>query len=76
MLTHFNESLLSKFPERLVFTLKDSDCDRMVEGVSVEDLPENIVVYTDSTKNTYQVKPFAFPGVDELGKCINVKEGV
>ena len=68
--------LLGKFPERLVFSLKDAECDRLVEGVSVEGLPENIVVYTDSTKNTYQVKPFAFPEVDEMDDCLNGMKGV
>lgn len=73
---YFNENLLSKFPERLAFSLRDADCDRLVEGVSVEELPENIVVYTDSTKNTYQVKPFTFPGVDAIDDCLNGMKGV
>ena len=57
----YGENIISKFPERLIFSLNDMDADSLIENVSVTSLQDNIIVYSDSVKNTFQVKPYVFP---------------
>lgn len=63
---YFGENILAKFPERFVFSLNDSDAESLIEGVSVTSLRDNTVYYTDSVRNTFQLKPYVFPGIEEL----------
>ena len=63
---YFGENILAKFPERYVFSLNDSDAESLIEGVSVTSLRDNTVYYTDSVKNTFQLKPYVFPNIEEL----------
>lgn len=67
---YFGENILAKFPERFVFSLNDSDTESLIEGVSVTSLRDNTVYYTDSVKNTFQLKPYVFPDVDDLNTYI------
>lgn len=67
---YFGENILAKFPERFVFSLNDSDAESLIEGVSVTSLRDNTVYYTDSVKNTFQLKPYVFPNIDELNRYI------
>ena len=64
-------SLLSRFPERLLFSLTESDYGRL--GVSDYGagmaLPESTVLYTDGRK-TCMVKPFITPDTDELKEVL------
>lgn len=63
---YFGENILAKFPERYVFSLNDSDAESLIEGIFVTSLKDNTVYYTDSVKNTFQLKPYVFPSIDEL----------
>ena len=67
---YFGEGTLSKFPERYVFSLSDNDADTLIDGVSVQSLRSNIVYYTDSIKNTFQMKPYVFPENEVLKKYL------
>lgn len=67
---YFGEGILSKFPERYVFSLSDNDADTLIDGVSVQSLRNNIVYYTDSIKNTFQMKPYVFPEPGVLRKYL------
>lgn len=68
---YYGENVLTKFPERFVFSLNDNDADSLIEGITVASLRDNTVYYTDSVKNTYQMKPYVFPKVDELELYLN-----
>ena len=68
---YFGENVLSKFPERYVFALNDNDSESLIENVSVTSLRDNTVYYSDSVKNTFQVKPYVFPGTVELAQYID-----
>lgn len=68
---YYGENVLTKFPERFVFSLNDNDSDSLIEGITVASLRDNTVYYTDSVKNTYQMKPYVFPRVDELELYLN-----
>lgn len=63
---HYGENALSKFPERIIFSLSDNDADNLVENVSVAGLRDNTVYFTDGVKDTYQMKPYVAPTPDEL----------
>lgn len=67
---YYGENILPKFPERYVFSLGNSDADTLIDGVSVSSLQDNTVYYTDSIKNTFQLKPYVFPSKEELKKFI------
>ena len=58
--------LLPKFPERIIFSLGDGDADYLIDNVSVSNLKDNIVYFTDGIKSTFQLKPYIMPSVDEL----------
>lgn len=63
---HYGENALSKFPERIIFSLNDNDADNLVENVSVTGLRDNTVYFTDGVKDTYQLKPYIAPTANEL----------
>lgn len=63
---YYGSEILSKFPERFVYALGDSDADSLIDGVAVSTLGSNTVYYTDSVKNTFQVKPYLFPQGEDL----------
>lgn len=68
---YYGENVLSKFPKRFVFSLNDNDADSLIEGITVSALRDNTVYYTDSVKDTYQMKPYVFPKADEMGIYLN-----
>lgn len=68
---YFGENTLPKFPERYVFSLNDSDAESLIENISVKSLKHNTVYYSDSIKNTFQVKPYVFPSAEELHIHLN-----
>lgn len=63
---HYGENALSKFPERIIFSLSDNDADNLVENVSVAGLRDNTVYFTDGVKDTFQLKPYVAPSANEL----------
>ena len=68
---HYGENALSKFPERIIFSLSDNDADNLVENVSVAGLRDNTVYFTDGVKDTYQMKPYVAPTPDELDSFLS-----
>lgn len=67
----FGENVLAKFPERVVFSLSNSDADNLVEGVSVASLNNHLVYYTDGVRDTFQLKPYISPKAEELLQFFN-----
>lgn len=63
---YYGENILTKFPERIIFSLGGSDADNLIENVSVAGLRDNTVYFTDGVKNTFQMKPYVMPGIDRL----------
>lgn len=63
---YYGENVLTKFPERIIFSLGANDADSLVENVSVTSLRDNTVYFTDGVKNTFQMKPYITPKEDEL----------
>ncbi len=61
----YGENTLTKFPERVIFSLGAADADSLIEGVSVSGLRDNTVYYTDSIKNTFQLKPYITPSPED-----------
>ncbi len=68
---HYGENILPKFPERYVFALNETDADFLIDNVSLKSLKDNTVYYTDSLKNTFQLKPYIFPKKKELEEFLN-----
>lgn len=71
---YYGENTLSKFPERIIFSLGANDADSLIENVSVSGLRDNTVYFTDGVKNTFQLKPYITPSTDEVGR-IFTQEG-
>lgn len=67
----YGGNILDKFTRRYVFSLNDNDAEYLIDGVNVSSLNKNTVYYTDTIKNTFQVKPYIFPEVEELDKFIS-----
>lgn len=63
---YYGENILTKFPERIIFSLGSNDADNLIENVSVSGLRDNTVYFTDGVKNTFQMKPYILPGCDQL----------
>ena len=63
---YYGENVLSRFPERIIFSLGANDADNLIENVSVTGLRDNTVYYTDGVKNTFQLKPYITPNPSEL----------
>ena len=70
---YYGENVLSKFPEKFVFSLNDADADALIPGVSVAALTGNTVYYTDSVKDTCQVKPYVFPEIEDLAWFVSAE---
>ena len=68
---YYGENVLTKFPERIIFSLGANDADNLIENVSVAGLRDNTVYYTDGVKNTFQLKPYITPAADELEQLFN-----
>lgn len=71
----FGENVLSKFPERVVFSLSNNDADNLVENVSVAGLNSNLVYYTDGVRETFQLKPYISPSAEELDQFLKTLSG-
>ena len=63
---YYGENLLTKFSERIIFSLNANDADSLIENVSVAGLRDNTVYFTDGVKNTFQLKPYITPAASEL----------
>lgn len=63
---YYGENLLTKFPERIIFSLGANDADCLIENISVPGLRDNTVYYTDGIKNTFQMKPYILPSTSEI----------
>ena len=72
---YYGENLLSKFPERIIFSLGGNDADSLVENVSLNGLRDNTVVFTDGVKNTFQMKPYLPPKPEELREDFRTRFG-
>lgn len=72
---YYGENLLSKFPERIIYSLGANDADNLIENVSVSGLRENTVYFTDGVKNTFQMKPYVTPGISELSNFLEEIKG-
>lgn len=63
---YYSDNILAKIPERIVFALNDTDADNLIDGVSVSQMKDNTVYFTDGVRNTFQFKPFVIKSVDEV----------
>ena len=70
---YYTENILSKIPERIIFALNDADADNLIDGVSVSQLKDNTVYFTDGVKNTFQFKPFVIKTIDEVRNYLRSK---
>lgn len=58
--------IVPKFSERIIFGLSDIDADRIVPEAKVQNLPDNILLYTNGVNMTFQFKPFSYSGLNEV----------
>ena len=63
---YYGENVLTKFQERIIFSLGGNDADNLIENVSVSGLRDNTVYYTDGVKNTFQMKPYITPMASDI----------
>ncbi len=68
---YYGENILTRFPERIIFSLGSNDADSLIENVSVTGLRDNTVYFTDGVKNTFQMKPYITPVVSEIKKLFS-----
>ena len=68
---YYGENILTKFPERIIFSLGSNDADNLIENVSVSGLRDNTVYFTDGVKNTFQMKPYITPSANEIKKLFD-----
>lgn len=68
---YYGENILTKFPERIIFSLGSNDADNLIENVSVAGLRDNTVYFTDGVKNTFQMKPYITPVASEVKKLFS-----
>lgn len=68
---YYGENVLTKFPERIIFSLGSNDAENLIENVSVAGLRDNTVYFTDGVKNTFQMKPYITPKANEIKKLFN-----
>lgn len=71
---YYGENILTKFPERIIFSLGSNDADNLIESVAISGLRDNTVYFTDGVKNTFQMKPYVLPKSPELKKYLNTIE--
>lgn len=69
---HYSDNLLSKIPERIIFALSDSDADNLIDGISVSQLKDNTVYFTDGIKNIFQFKPFVINSIADVKKILKI----
>lgn len=62
----FADHALTKFPERIMFSLGENDAFNLMENVSISSLRDNTVFFTDGVRNTFQLKPFRMPNAQRL----------
>ncbi len=67
---YYGENILTKFPERIIFSLGTNDGENLIDNVSVAGLRDNTVYYSDGVKNTFQLKPYITPTVMEIKEYI------
>ncbi|MCL2399788.1 MAG: FtsK/SpoIIIE domain-containing protein [Defluviitaleaceae bacterium] len=67
---YYGENVLSKFPERIIFSLNNNDADNLIDGVSVSGLRDNTVYYSDGVKSAFQFKPYIMPDASELNRYL------
>lgn len=63
---YYGENVLTKFPERIIFSLGGNEADNLIENVSVSGLRDNTVYFTDGVRNTFQMKPYITPTISEI----------
>lgn len=68
---YYGENILSKFPQRMIFSMGGSDADNLIENVDVSALRDNTVYYSDGVRNTFQMKPFVCRADERLGRLLN-----
>ena len=68
---YYGSNLLTRFPERVIFALNPTDAGNLIENVSVAGLRDNTVYFTDSVKNTFQLRPHIPPKAAELEKYLS-----
>ena len=68
---YYGENILTKFPERIIFSLGSNDADNLIESVAISGLRDNTVYFTDGVKNTFQLKPYVLPKNPELKNYLN-----
>lgn len=68
---YYGENILTKFPERIIFSLGSNDADNLIENVSVAGLRDNTVYFTDGVKNTFQMKPYITPTSSDIKKLFS-----
>ena len=71
---YYSDNILAKVPERIIFALNDTDADNLVDGVSVSQMKDNTVYFTDGVKNTFQFKPFVIQSTDEIKRMLRKDE--
>lgn len=67
---HYGSGILSRFPERVIFSLGDIDAESLIENITVAGLRSNTVYFTDGVKNTFQLKPYTMPSPAELKRFL------
>jgi hypothetical protein len=67
---YYGENVLTKFPERIIFALNSTDSDSLIDGVSVSNLRDNTVYYTNGVRDTFQYKPFVLPNANDLNEYL------
>lgn len=63
---HYGEGTLSKFPERIIFSLNNNDADSLIENVSLTGLMDSIVYFSDGVKEPFQLKPYIAPTSNDI----------
>ena len=65
--------LIQKFPERFLFALNEMDAGLLMDNqVSISNLPNHMMYYTDSINQLCMVKPFQFPTLEELKNMAHI----
>ncbi len=70
---YYSDNILAKVPERIIFALNDTDADNLIDGVSVSQMKDNTVYFTDGVKNTFQFKPFVIKSANEIKALLENK---
>ena len=68
---YYGENILTKFPERVVFSLNNNDAESLINNIAVSGLRDNTVYYSDGIRNIYQMKPYVFPSIEQLDQFLS-----